>query len=126
MSIQPHNSLEFLYDGAETKAIAGGGAVKPAKTMATTLATLAMVVALTACNSKPVVGVLLPMTGEASTYGESMKRGIDLALEMDQDVIPAGFKVLWGDTAIRSGNRRRRDEASRGRGCSAVRGRHHQ
>ena len=73
--------------------------MKPAKTMATTLATLAMVVALTACNSKPVVGVLLPMTGETSTYGESMKRGIDLALEMDQDVIPAGFKVLWGDTA---------------------------
>jgi branched-chain amino acid transport system substrate-binding protein len=73
--------------------------VKPAKTMATTLLTLAAVVALSACSSKPVVGVLLPMTGEVSTYGESMKRGIDLALEMDQDNLPSGFQVLWGDTA---------------------------
>jgi len=78
--------------------LAGGGAVKPAKTMTTTLLILAAVVALSACTSKPVVGVLLPTTGEASTYGESMKRGIDLALEMDQDSLPAGFQVLWGDT----------------------------
>jgi branched-chain amino acid transport system substrate-binding protein len=28
-----------------------------------------------------------------------MKRGIDLALEMEQDNLPAGFQVLWGDTA---------------------------
>jgi branched-chain amino acid transport system substrate-binding protein len=67
--------------------------------MATTLMTLAAVVALSACNSKPVVGVLLPMSGEASTYGESMKRGIDLALEMDAAVLPSGYQVLWGDTA---------------------------
>ena len=73
--------------------------MKPAKTMATTLLTLAAIVALSACTSKPVVGVLLPMTGEASTYGESMKRGIDLALEMDQESLPVGFQVLWGDTA---------------------------
>jgi branched-chain amino acid transport system substrate-binding protein len=72
--------------------------VKPAKTMATTLLTLAAVVALSACNSRPVVGVLLPMTGEASTYGESMKRGIDLALEMEKDNLPSGFQVLWADT----------------------------
>jgi branched-chain amino acid transport system substrate-binding protein len=84
---------------AETIALAGGGAVKPAKTMATTLLTLAALAALSACSNKPVVGVLLPMTGEASTYGESMKRGIDLALEMDQAALPAGFQVLWGDTA---------------------------
>ena len=54
-----------------------------AKTMAKTLLTLIAVVALSACSSKPVVGVLLPTTGEASNYGESMKRGIDLALEME-------------------------------------------
>jgi branched-chain amino acid transport system substrate-binding protein len=84
---------------AKRYALAGGRAVKTAKTMATTLLILAAVVALSACTSKPVVGVLLPMTGEASTYGESMKRGIDLALEMDQDVLPSGFQVLWGDTA---------------------------
>ena len=84
---------------AETNAPVGGRAVKPAKTMAMTLLTLAAVIALSACSSKPVVGVLLPMTGEASTYGESMKRGIDLALEMDQAVLPPGFQVVWGDTA---------------------------
>lgn len=84
---------------AETNAPDGGGAVKPAKTMATILLTLAAVVALSACGSKPVIGVLLPTTGEASTYGESMKNGIDLALEMDQEILPPGFQVLWGDTA---------------------------
>jgi branched-chain amino acid transport system substrate-binding protein len=67
--------------------------------MAMTLLTLSAVVALTACGSKPVVGVLLPTTGDASSYGESMKRGIDLALEMEQDSLPSGFQVLWGDTA---------------------------
>jgi branched-chain amino acid transport system substrate-binding protein len=72
--------------------------VKPAKTIATTTLTLAAIVALSACGSKPVVGVLLPMTGEAATHGESMKRGIDLALEMDQANLPDGFQVLWGDT----------------------------
>ena len=72
--------------------------MKSARKMATTLLTLSAVAALSACSSKPVVGVLLPMTGEASTYGESMKRGIDIALEMEQDNLPSGFLVLWGDT----------------------------
>ena len=72
--------------------------MKPAKTIATTTLTLAAIVALSACSSKPVVGVLLPMTGEAATHGESMKRGIDLALEMDQANLPDRFQVLWGDT----------------------------
>ena len=62
--------------------------------MAMTLLTLAAVVTLSACNADPVVGVLLPMTGEASTYGESMKRGIDLALEMEEANLPEGFQVL--------------------------------
>jgi branched-chain amino acid transport system substrate-binding protein len=83
---------------AEANAPAGGGAVKPAKTMTTTLLILAVVVAFSACSSKPVVGVLLPMTGEASTHGESMKRGIDLALEMEKENTPDGFLVLWADT----------------------------
>jgi branched-chain amino acid transport system substrate-binding protein len=67
--------------------------------MAKALLTIAAAVALSACGSQPVVGVLLPATGEASNYGESMKNGIDLALEMEQDNLPAGFQVLWGDTA---------------------------
>jgi len=73
--------------------------VNPAKTLAKTLLTVVAVAALSACGSQPVVGVLLPMTGEASTYGESMKNGIDLALEMEQGNLPNGFQVLWGDTA---------------------------
>ena len=84
---------------AETNALAGGGAVKPAQKMAKALLALFALVALSACGSQPVVGVLLPTTGEASEYGESMKRGIDLALEMDQEILPSGFQVLWGDTA---------------------------
>jgi branched-chain amino acid transport system substrate-binding protein len=60
---------------------------------------LSVAFALSACSSQPVVGVLLPMTGDASTYGESMKRGIDLALEMEEANFPSGFQILWGDSA---------------------------
>jgi branched-chain amino acid transport system substrate-binding protein len=67
--------------------------------MAKALLALSAVVALSACGRQPVVGVLLPMTGEASTYGESMKRGIDLALESEEANLPNGFQILWGDTA---------------------------
>jgi len=67
--------------------------------MAKALLALSAVVALSACGRQPVVGVLLPMTGEASTYGESMKRGIDLALEMEEANLPDEFQILWGDTA---------------------------
>jgi len=39
------------------------------------------------------------MTGSNATYGESMKKGIDLALEQEQANLPANFKLIWGDTA---------------------------
>jgi ABC-type branched-subunit amino acid transport system substrate-binding protein len=42
------------------------------------------VASLTACGSKAVVGVLLPTTGAAASYGESMKHGIDLAVRQGQ------------------------------------------
>ena len=58
----------------------------------------AAVAVLSACGNEPIVGVLLPMTGSASTYGQSMKNGIDLALDQEQANLPTGFKVLWGDT----------------------------
>jgi branched-chain amino acid transport system substrate-binding protein len=60
---------------------------------------LAAVIFLSACGKSPVVGVLLPMTGTASTYGDSMKKGIDIALEQEKDNLPKGFEVVWGDTA---------------------------
>jgi len=73
--------------------------VNRAQKMAKALLAIFALVALSACSSKPVVGVLLPMTGDESEYGESMKRGIDLALEMDRETLPTGFEILWGDTA---------------------------
>ena len=56
--------------------------------------------ALTACGSKPIVGVLLPITGAASTYGESMKEGIDMAVEQAraEGSLPAGFMAVEADS----------------------------
>jgi len=53
------------------------------------------------CGSKPVVGVLLPMTGEASSYGVSMKEAIDLAIEEAKadGSYPVNLTVVWGDSA---------------------------
>jgi branched-chain amino acid transport system substrate-binding protein len=52
------------------------------------------------CQSKPVVGVLLPSTGEAGTYGESIESGVRLAISdaRDRDELPRGFEVIWVDT----------------------------
>ena len=63
------------------------------------LSVVAAISVLSACGREPVIGVLLPMTGSASTYGQSMKNGIDLALDQEQANLPKGFEVLWGDTA---------------------------
>lgn len=56
--------------------------------------------ALTGCGSKPVIGVLLPMTGDAASYGESMKEAIDLALDEARadKTLPANLTVVWGDS----------------------------
>jgi branched-chain amino acid transport system substrate-binding protein len=52
------------------------------------------------CGNKPVVGVLLPTTGEAGTYGESIESGVRLALSdaRERGELPDGFEVLWVDT----------------------------
>jgi branched-chain amino acid transport system substrate-binding protein len=73
--------------------------VKSLTSLAKTLSILTAVALLSACSSPPVVGVLLPITGSASSYGESMKNGIDLALEEAQGTLPKGFQIVWGDTA---------------------------
>ncbi len=56
---------------------------------------------LVGCSGSPVIGVLLPTTGEASSYGESMKDAIELALEQAEadGTMPADLIVEWGDTA---------------------------
>lgn len=53
------------------------------------------------CGSKPVVGVLLPTTGSASAYGESIESGIRLALAESRasGTLPAGLEIVWADTA---------------------------
>jgi len=73
--------------------------VKPLQLVKHILMVVAAISMLSACGSEPVVGVLLPMTGSAGTYGQSMKNGIDLALDQEQANLPDGFQVLWGDTA---------------------------
>jgi len=52
------------------------------------------------CGSKPIIGVILPSTGAAVSYGESIESGIRLALAdaRAQRQIPEGFEVMWGDT----------------------------
>jgi branched-chain amino acid transport system substrate-binding protein len=66
----------------------------------TLLGVLCLSALLTACHPEPVVGVLLPTTGHAATYGESIESGVRLAVtqarELDQ--LPPRFKVVTGDT----------------------------
>ncbi len=64
---------------------------------------------LAGCSSKPVVGVLLPTTGDAASYGESIESGVRLALTVAREqkqlpsdanavTLPTGFEVVWADT----------------------------
>jgi branched-chain amino acid transport system substrate-binding protein len=55
---------------------------------------------LSGCGRKPVVGVILPTTGDAGTYGESIESGIRLAISdaRDRDGLPKGFEVIWVDS----------------------------
>lgn len=52
------------------------------------------------CSSKPIVGVILPTTGAAASYGQSIESGIRLALAdaRGRNELPAGFEVLWADS----------------------------
>jgi branched-chain amino acid transport system substrate-binding protein len=87
-----------MMPGADRMAI-GRYNVKPAVKSAALALAVVSALALTGCGTSPVVGILLPTTGAASAYGESMKNGIELALEFDQEIAPAGYQVLWADTA---------------------------
>jgi branched-chain amino acid transport system substrate-binding protein len=55
---------------------------------------------LSGCSGTPVVGVVLPTTGAAASYGESIESGIRLALadSRERNELPTGFEVLWADT----------------------------
>jgi branched-chain amino acid transport system substrate-binding protein len=55
---------------------------------------------LSGCSGKPIVGVILPSTGTAASYGESIESGIRLALAeaREHNELPTGFEVVWADT----------------------------
>jgi len=55
---------------------------------------------LSGCGGKPIVGVILPTTGAAASYGESIESGIRLALSdaRERGELPTGFEVFWADT----------------------------
>jgi len=55
---------------------------------------------LSGCSGNPIVGVILPTTGAAASYGESIESGIRLALSdaREREGLPTGFAVEWADT----------------------------
>ena len=55
---------------------------------------------LSGCYNKPVVGVIMPTSGEAASYGESIESGVRLALSdaRERNQLPEGFEILWADT----------------------------
>jgi branched-chain amino acid transport system substrate-binding protein len=55
---------------------------------------------LSGCGGKPIVGVILPTTGAAASYGESIESGIRLALAdaREREGLPPGFEVVWADS----------------------------
>ncbi len=60
-----------------------------------------LAVTLAGCGSHPAVGILLPTTGDASGYGESIESGIRVALAegRDKGTLPAKLDVVWADSA---------------------------
>jgi len=77
-----------------------GGAIMFRRLGLTFGATALLLVVSVGCGSKPVVGVFLPSTGDAGTYGESIESGVRLAISdaRDREGLPEGFEVLWVDT----------------------------
>jgi len=68
--------------------------------LATVLTCVGLSLGLSACGSKPVVGILLPTTGNASSYGESIESGIRVALAEAREGkgLPQDFELVWMDT----------------------------
>jgi branched-chain amino acid transport system substrate-binding protein len=79
-----------------------GGAIVHARFLFSRLIVLVFASLIIAgCGGKPVIGILLPMTGDAGSYGESMKEAIDLAIEEAKadGSYPENLSVVWGDSA---------------------------
>ncbi len=71
------------------------------KTVATLAGVILATAALTGCGSKPKLGVLVPLSGAAQPYGQSMENAMKLALEQAQKngKTPANLQVFWEDSA---------------------------
>ena len=54
------------------------------------LVAIALTLILISCNQKDKVqiGVILPLTGDVATYGQDLKKGMDIAFEEDKRFIP--------------------------------------
>jgi branched-chain amino acid transport system substrate-binding protein len=79
-------------------------------------------VVVTGCGSKPVIGVLLPTTGAAASYGESMKKGIDLAIEqgLADQTLDKTVEFVWADTGTDPARAVTELEGLAGRGAKIV------
>lgn len=55
---------------------------------------------LSACGNKPIVGVILPSSGSAGQYGESIESGAHLAISdaREKGQIPPKLDVFWEDS----------------------------
>jgi len=55
---------------------------------------------LSACGNKPIVGVILPSSGDAAQYGESIESGARLAISdaREKGQIPPKLEVFWEDS----------------------------
>ena len=58
---------------------------------------LLLIMACEQTGTKLKIGVIAPLTGEAATYGASMKRGINLALKNNNDV-----EIIFEDSKLNS------------------------
>jgi len=65
---------------------------------------VALTCTLAGCGGNPVVGVLLPTSGSASIYGESIGSGVRQALadlregRLPGETLPSDLKIEWADT----------------------------
>ncbi len=71
------------------------------KSIVRTGAVLGLTLATLSCGGKPTVGVLLPTSGRAASYGQSMRKAIELAFEdaRADGSMRKPFEVAWADSA---------------------------
>lgn len=57
-------------------------------------------VSAAACGGKPVIGVLLPETGEAASYGVTMRGAMEMAVEQAkaEGEYPVSLTIYWADS----------------------------